>query len=182
MLCPQGVGTPHGEETPVHLCPVCAGNLLRGARTPPRLSLANNVIDARSPQLDGAPCRPSLQLRAHSHPSHHVVCPAALTDAEKRAVAPVNVRGGVTCVTSERAGGPVRQNAQLRGHTLVYVAAVWHRTSHGALCLPRTAVAKAFHVWDTTTRGARAGDPRATSPCDMCHDASVPCGRHAARR
>ena len=35
MLCPQGVGTPHGEETPVHLCPVCAGNLLRGARTPP---------------------------------------------------------------------------------------------------------------------------------------------------
>lgn len=38
-------------------------------------------------------------------------------------MAPVNVRGGVTFVTSERAhGGRVRQNAQLRGHTLAYVA------------------------------------------------------------
>ena len=52
-----------------------------------------------------------------------------LTDAEKRAVAPVNVRGAVTFVTSDRSRGQaVKQNAQLRGHTLAYVS-VLTRTS-----------------------------------------------------
>jgi len=66
MLCPQGLGTPAGEATPARMCPMCAGNLLRGARNPPRLSLANNVIDARSPQLDGAWCRRSHHVAAHT--------------------------------------------------------------------------------------------------------------------
>ena len=119
MLCPQGVGQLAGESTP-RTCAQSAPAISSAPRARPRGCRWRTTPSMRSPELDGASSRRSYAQSPLYLPHTHGP-PCHLTPAEKRAVAPVNVRGGDTFVTTDSSHGG-DPNATIRGHTIACVA------------------------------------------------------------